>query len=71
MSQNPPAPKNWIRVSLKWQVIAFMCVLVTAVAFTLSWYFLRQSSLIITGKFQAKAQLLAETLAHDSEGELL
>lgn len=68
-SQAPPARPR-VRLSLKWQVIAFMCLLVLAVAFTLSWYFLQQSSFILTGKFQAKARLLAETLAHSAESEL-
>ena len=70
MNLNQPAQRR-IRISLKWQVIAFMCLLVLAVAFTLSWYFLRQSSFILTDKFEAKARLLAETLAHNSESELL
>src|SRR6266446_465494 len=60
-----------IRFSLKWQVIAFMCLLILAVAGTLSWYFLRQSSFVLTGQFEAKARLLAETLAHSSESALL
>jgi len=59
-----------VRVSLKWQVIAFMCLLVMVVASTLSWYFLSQSRSVLTVQFEAKARMLAETLAHNSETEL-
>ncbi|MEO6034474.1 MAG: response regulator [Verrucomicrobiota bacterium] len=70
MNQDEPVQKR-IRISLKWQVISFMCLLVLAVALTLSWYFLRQSSFILSDKFTAKARLLAETLAHNCESTLL
>ena len=61
---------NPIRVSLKWQVIAFMCLLILVVASTLSWYFLHQSRSVLTVQFEATARMLAETLAHNSESDL-
>jgi signal transduction histidine kinase/DNA-binding response OmpR family regulator len=70
MSQSPPQ-QHRIRFSLKWQVIAFVSLLILVVAGILSWYFLRQSSFTLTGQFEAKAQLLAETLAHNCESALL
>lgn len=59
-----------VRVSLKWQVIAFMCLLILVVANTLSWYFLKQSRSVLTVQFEAKDRLLTETLAHNCYSEL-
>ena len=68
MSHDPrPASPNasGLSISLKWQVIAFMCLLILAVAGTLGWYFIGQARVVLTDKFKARASLLTETLAHD------